>query len=155
MYRDLGRIIVNWGLAEQGLESCISLLFHQGGGKATKHGRRGLPRSLTSKTGFIKDCVRDIPGLAPFRKEGRELAIAMDDFSRFRDSLVHGVVSSYDTTHRTVCFRSLEIDRQRNVHRENERWIALAEIRRAGPHASRICNWVADYARRLADALIA
>jgi hypothetical protein len=60
----IGFVVLHWSLIEQQLDNWVNVCFINCGGKQFQQ-KGGVPRSLTSKTDFLKRCFNRLPVLAP------------------------------------------------------------------------------------------
>ena len=92
LYSQVGFIVINWGHCEQSLELLINTLHRQfGGDKLPK--RKKMPRQLSSKLDFVKECVLGIPVLSPYKDELDNLVRDFEAVKQTRHDLMHGAIT--------------------------------------------------------------
>ena len=73
LYSPVGFIVIMWGHCEQSLELLVTTLFREYGGNALPK-RKKMPKQLSEKLSFVKECAAGMPLLKPFRTEIERLA---------------------------------------------------------------------------------
>jgi hypothetical protein len=91
LYRAIGAIVTLWSMIEQSLDACVALIYHSPGGAAL---HTGLPRNTKRKAELVKDGLKKLPHLAPYRDPGLALVQRVMDTKDDRHSLVHSVLTS-------------------------------------------------------------
>jgi len=92
LYSQVGFIVINWGHCEQSLELLINTLHRQfGGDKLPK--RKKMPRQLSSKLDFVKECTLSISALSPHKDELDKLVHDFKAIKEIRHGLIHGAVT--------------------------------------------------------------
>lgn len=107
LYSQVGFIVIQWGHCEQSLELLVSTLFREYGGNKLPR-RRRMPKQLSEKIAFVKECAQHIPSLAPFRAEIEALAGDFDSLTQTRHDLVHGALSDAPVVDGVYSFIRLE-----------------------------------------------
>lgn len=92
LYCQVGFIIIQWGHCEQSLELLVTTLFREYGGNAMPK-RKRMPKQLSDKLAFVKECAAGIPLLKPFRTDIESLARKFEALIQKRHDLVHGALT--------------------------------------------------------------
>lgn len=92
LYSQVGFIVVQWGHCEQSLELLATTLFREYGGN-TLPKRKRMPRQLSEKLAFVKECAAEIPALKPFRIDIENLTSKFEALTQKRHDLVHGALT--------------------------------------------------------------
>jgi hypothetical protein len=92
LYSQVGFIVIQWGHCEQSLELLVTTLFREYGGNALPK-RNRMPKQLSEKLAFVKECATEIPSLKPFRTEIENLASKFEALTQKRHDLVHGALT--------------------------------------------------------------
>jgi len=111
LYSQVGFIVVQWGHCEQSLELLVNTLFLQYGGNKLPR-RKKMPKQLSEKLAFVKECAVQILPLAPFRAD---LETLIDDFEAVkqkRHDLVHGALADIPVINGVFTFIRLETHRE-------------------------------------------
>src|SRR5712692_2378524 len=87
----IGFVVVNWAIAEQGLDGCVAIVFHNHDGKTID---QEIPRSLSRKVEFLKKCFKRFDSLAPIKDKALEILQRLTVLSDRRHDLVHGAITS-------------------------------------------------------------
>ena len=94
-YRDLcaavGRSVLLWAHAEQTLDMCVTIVFKHCGGDAITS---DLPRSLSTKTDYMRKAFKRLPQLEKLAKEGIDTMQRLDALALRRHDMVHGALAS-------------------------------------------------------------
>ena len=115
IYRAIGFVVIQWGLAEQSLEMLVVLLFNSFGGK--KLAKR-IPVLLSHKLNFVRQCLASAPRLAKYRVDGEALAGQFESLSATRNDLVHGAICSLAPVGGKLMFAKLDFRNNLPVHRQ-------------------------------------
>ncbi|TCV85081.1 MULTISPECIES: hypothetical protein [Methylomonas] len=108
LYSQIGFVVVQWGHCEQSLELLVKTLFLQyGGNKLPK--RKRIPKQLSEKIAFVKECTSLIPSLAPFRNEIQAVIDNFEALTQTRHDLVHGALSDSSPLNGVYSFGSKHI----------------------------------------------
>ncbi len=107
LFKTIGFVVVQWAHCEQSLELITNTLFLQYGGNRLP-GRRRMPKPLSEKIAFVKECLLQIPSLAPFQVELKELVINFEAMTQKRHDLVHGALTDDPVVNGVFTFIRLE-----------------------------------------------
>jgi hypothetical protein len=107
LYKSVGFIVVQWGLAEQSLDLIVATIFHELEGKRLAKNNR-LPIALTTKLDFISKCLSQLPKLASFKVEGTALLQNFSTLGQRRNDLVHGAIASLSPVDGAFVFNKLD-----------------------------------------------
>jgi len=107
LFKTIGFIVINWGHCEQSLELLVNTLFLQyGGNKLPK--RKKMPRQLSEKLSFVKECSESLPSLSSFRTELDSLVSSFDAVTQMRHDLMHGALTDAPVVNGVYSFIRLE-----------------------------------------------
>ena len=112
-FRTIGFIVVQWGHCEQSLELLVNTLFRDFGGK-TLSGRKRMPRPVSEKVAFLKECAAQLPALTQFRAELEALASDFEHVTQMRHDLVHGALT--DVPVANGVFTLMRLDAHPDIH---------------------------------------
>lgn len=148
LYSQVGFIVVQWGHCEQSLELLVNTLFLQYGGNKLP-GRKRMPKPLSEKLAFVKECILQIPSLAPFRVELETLISDFETITQKRHDLVHGALTD-DPVIKGV-FTFIRLEKHPDIHEvkvfqyDLSKFPFLAEtLVRLGADAPRVAKRVFD-----------
>jgi hypothetical protein len=113
LFKTIGFIVVNWGHCEQSLELLVSTLFREYGGNKLPKVKK-MPKPLSAKIAFVKECANHIPALAPFRTEIESLVCDFDALTQTRHDLVHGAIT--DTPVIEGVYSFIRLDTHPDIH---------------------------------------
>ncbi|MCF6255035.1 MAG: hypothetical protein L3J98_09890 [Gammaproteobacteria bacterium] len=109
LFKSVGFIVVQWGHCEQSLELLVNTLHRQfSGSKLPK--RKKMPRQLSSKLDFVKECALGIPELSPFQDELERLVHDFEDIKQTRHDLIHGAITDDPVMDGVFTFIRLQAD---------------------------------------------
>ena len=117
LLRTVGFVVVQWGHCEQSLELLVNTLFRQYGGRKLPR-RKKMPRHVSDKIAFLKECGAQVASLASFRKELESLAFDFDKVLQMRHDLVHGALT--DTPIRNGVFTFIRLEAHPDIHEVKE-----------------------------------
>lgn len=106
LLRTVGFIVVQWGHCEQSLELLVNTLFRNFGG-STLPGRKRMPRPVSEKVAFLKECAVQLPSLALFRVDMETLASDFERVMQMRHDLVHGALTDVPIANGVFTFMRL------------------------------------------------
>lgn len=92
LLRTIGFVVVQWGHCEQSLELLINTLFREYEGKSLRE-RKRMPRPVSEKIAFLRECAVQIASLASYRAELESLAESFERVMKIRHDLVHGALT--------------------------------------------------------------
>lgn len=121
LFRTIGFVVVQWGVAEQSLDLMVANIFHSFDGHSLLKRR---PQHLEPKLKFLKECFSEIPELAQFRAESEALLPRFAVAGKKRNELVHGAIS--DISIEDGAFMFLKVDVKPNEN-HSIRPVLLAE----------------------------
>lgn len=107
LLRTVGFVVVQWAHCEQSLELLVNTLFREYGGNKLQ-GRKRMPKPLSEKLAFVRECALQIPGLATFRRELEALVIDFEAILQTRHDLVHGALTDEAVVNGVFTFIRLE-----------------------------------------------
>lgn len=105
LFKTVGFVVVQWGLAEQSLDLIVANIFHSFNGH---HLLKRRLQNLEPKIKFIRDCFSEIPELKSFSAEGNVLLTRFSDAGKKRNDIVHSAIASLSI--KDGSFRFLKID---------------------------------------------
>lgn len=109
----VGFIVLNWGMAEQKIDTWVNIAFRHCGGEALRP-RKDIPRSFNQKAEFLKACFKKLPALAPVASEGWSLVDRVSTRASQRNDLVHGSLASF--TRENGAFRFSKVSYAKDGH---------------------------------------
>jgi hypothetical protein len=92
LFTAVGFVTVQWGHCEQSLEVLVNILHNQYGGKHLQR-RTKIPKPLSEKIAFVKECSTQLSSLSPFRSELNALVYSFDSIKQTRHDLIHGALT--------------------------------------------------------------
>ena len=107
LYSQVGFIVIQWGHCEQSLELLVTTLFRQYGGNALPK-RKRMPRQLSDKITFVKECVAALQTLKSFRDEIEGLINKFESLKQKRHDLIHGALTDDSVIDGVYSFIRLE-----------------------------------------------
>jgi len=105
LFKAVGFVVVQWGLAEQSLDLIVANIFHSFNGH---HLLKRRLQNLEPKIKFIRDCFSEIPELKSFSAEGNALLTRFSAAGKKRNDIVHSAIASLSIEDGS--FRFLKID---------------------------------------------
>jgi hypothetical protein len=117
LFKTVGFVVVQWGMAEQSLDLIVAGLSHSYGGKRIARKKR-IPVMLGSKLEFLSKCLAQLPRLSAFRQEGEALVSNFNRLSQRRHDLVHGAVASLSAIDGAFVFAKLDVKEDYHFARE-------------------------------------
>lgn len=105
LFKAVGFVVIQWGLAEQALDLIVANIFHSFKGRPMLKAR---PQNLSQKVKFIRDSFTVIHELNPFAAEGDALLTRFSVAGKKRNDIVHGAIASLAIEN--GAFRFLKID---------------------------------------------
>jgi hypothetical protein len=113
----VGFLVIEWALIEQQIDNWVNVSFNNCGGNLV-HGHQSVPHSLKRKTDFLKRSFKTLPLLAPFASEGLNLLTRISALSPKRHELVHGAITSLDSSGGSFAYRLVGYRLQRHTLKE-------------------------------------
>ena len=117
LLRTIGFVVIQWAHCEQCLELLVNTLFREYGGNKLP-GRRRMPRPVSEKISFVKECAAEIPSLAAFKSELEALASDFEAVLQTRHDLMHGALSDAPISNGVFTF--IRLDAHPDVHEVKE-----------------------------------
>jgi hypothetical protein len=117
LLRTIGFVVVQWGHCEQSLELLVNTLFNEYGGNNLT-GRKRMPRPISEKIAFLRECGAHITSLAFFRTELESLAEDFKKLSQIRHDLIHGALT--DDPIRNGIFKFIRLETHPDTHEVKE-----------------------------------
>lgn len=152
LYGQVGFVVIQWAHCEQSLELLVNTLFRQFGGNNLPR-RKRMPKQLSEKIAFVKECALQIPSLVLFRVELEALASSFEAITQKRHDLVHGALTNDSAINRVFTFTRLET--YSDIHEVKEFQYDLnefpsfaASLVRLGADAPRVARLVSDAAQQ-------
>ena len=149
LYQPVGTLVITWALTEQTLDSCIAVIYQTTAGR---HLEPELPRSVKRKARFLKLSHRLVDILKPLAAEGLPLFSEANRLAQIRHTVVHGVISEYDSRTKKVTFTML--DATGTKHRTEDRKLSVDEIVRAGAEIHSLASKLTKFASQLFETCI-
>ena len=148
LYSQIGFIVVQWGHCEQSLELLVNTLSRQYGGNKLPR-RKRIPKPISEKISFVKECAQQIPSLAPFKQALTKLAKEFDAIMQKRHDLVHGALTDDPVIDGVFTFIRLEThpdihEVKASTHDLNEFPSFAKTLVRLGADAPRVARLVFD-----------
>jgi len=106
LFKTVGFIVVQWGLAEQTLDFIVAAIFH-GFEKHPSLKRR--PQNLEQKVDFLRDCFAKFPELKQFQAENEALLSRFSVAGKKRNDVVHGAIADYSVENGTFTFTKIDV----------------------------------------------
>ena len=91
LFKVVGFVVVQWGVAEQSLDLTVSSIFHFYKGNPLVNRR---PHMLEPKLKFLSKCFAALPNLEQFQAESVPLLSRFAVAGKKRNDLVHGAIAS-------------------------------------------------------------
>lgn len=107
LFMTVGFVAIQWGHCEQSLELLVNSLFRLHGGNKLPR-RKRMPKRLSDKIAFVKECASQIPSLAQFRNTLEKLAADFEALTPIRHDLVHGAITDDPIANGVFTFIRLE-----------------------------------------------
>lgn len=146
----VGLLVVNWAFVEAVLNAWCTLAYQApGGGQIT----RDLPRGFSRKVRFLKQCLRDLPPLAPFAEEARATLNELKRISKVRDFVVHGAITNYDEEGRILRFTKVDTTDEHTMHQLNSLTIPADELLKCGFECEAMLRPMHKLTHRMIDLL--
>lgn len=117
LLRTVGFVVVQWSHCEQSLELLVNTLFREFGGNKLP-GRKRMPKPLSAKIAFVKECAAQISSLASFKAELEALALDFEAVLQTRHDLVHGALT--DAPVLDGVFTFIRLDAHPDIHEVKE-----------------------------------
>lgn len=121
LFKAVGFVVVQWGVAEQSLDLMAANIFHSFDGHPLLKRR---PQPLEQKIEFLEKCFSEIPELEQFRAESVLLLQRFAAAGKRRNDLVHGAISEIKIE--DGAFKFLKVDVKPKEH-HSIRSVFLAE----------------------------
>ncbi|MES2581451.1 MAG: hypothetical protein V4627_01945 [Pseudomonadota bacterium] len=125
LLRTVGFVVIQWAHCEQSLELLVNTLFREFGGNKLP-GRKRMPKPISEKISFVKECTAQIPSLASFKAEIDALASDFDAVLQTRHNLIHGALS--DTPVFNGVFTFIRLETHPDIHEVKESQYDLKEF---------------------------
>jgi hypothetical protein len=97
IYAAIGYLVTNWAYVEDLINRFVLFFYHECGGKETKTGKAGVPRTQFSrKLNFLTallNTLPPLPRLAPHKDIGLELITLTRTLAEHRDIIIHSVIT--------------------------------------------------------------
>lgn len=91
--RAIGKLCIAWGIAERGLDICLSIIYDlKGGDGLAKKPPRG---GAKDKIEFFRKATGALPGLRHVSKRAAEIACEAEASLDFRNWCIHGVAEQF------------------------------------------------------------
>lgn len=113
LLRTVGFIVVQWGHCEQSLELLVNTLFRDFSGNILT-GRKRMPRPVSEKVAFLRECASQLPTLISFRAELEGLALNFEHVMQMRHDLVHGALTDVPIANGVFTF--IRLDAHPDIH---------------------------------------
>lgn len=84
--------------------------------KARNHSDELPPDPLKRRLDFVKDALKKIPALVPYKSEGISLMGEIKAESTIRNSCLHGYISAFDENANKITFTLLDPYQDRRTH---------------------------------------
>jgi hypothetical protein len=124
----------------------VNVLFRDYGGNVLPK-RTRLPKQLSDKLSFVKECALAIPSLAVFRDDLESLVSNFESLSQKRHDLVHGAL--VDTKDINGVYAFMRLETHPDIHKIKQSLYDLREFPaladaclRLGADASRLASLV-------------
>jgi hypothetical protein len=136
------------GTTAESLELLVNTLFLQYGGNNLPK-RKKMPRPLSEKLSFVKECAENLPSLSSFRSELESLISSFEAITQTRHDLVHGALTDAPVVDGVYSF--IRLDTHPDIHEVKDfrydlkAFPSLAEaLRRLGSDAPNLARRVFD-----------
>jgi hypothetical protein len=106
LFKAVGFIVIQWGVAEQSLDLMVASIFHAFDGHPLLKRR---PQQLEPKIEFLEKCFAEIPRLAQFRAESASLLPRFAAAGKKRNELVHGAISEISIEDGAFMFLKVDV----------------------------------------------
>jgi len=147
LFKTIGFVVVNWGHCEQSLELLVNTLFREYDGNKLQ---KKMPKPLSAKIAFVKECAAHIPSLAPFRTEIESLVRAFEALTQTRHDLVHGALTDAPVVDGVYSF--IRLDTHPDIHEVKGFQYDLKAFPSLAEALLRLGTDVPKVARRIFDA---
>lgn len=108
LFKAVGFVVIQWGLAEQSLDLIVANIFHFFGGHPSLL-LKTRPRNLEPKVKFLRECFAELPELAQFRAESETLLPRFVAAGKKRNDLVHGAIATLSIEESMFMFLKIDI----------------------------------------------
>lgn len=117
LLKTVGFVVIQWANCEQSLELLVNTLFREYGGNKLS-GRRRMPRPVSEKVAFVKECAAQLASLAAFKADLEALAFDFEAVMRTRHDLMHGALSDAPVSNGVFTF--IRLDAHPDIHEVKE-----------------------------------
>ena len=146
LLKTVGFVVVQWANCEQSLELLVNTLFREYGGNELP-GRRRMPRPVSEKVAFVKECAAQLASLAAFKADLEALALDFEAVMQTRHDLMHGALSDAPVSNGVFTF--IRLDAHPDIHEVREFQYDLKEfpsleasLMRLGAKALKVAKYV-------------
>lgn len=147
----VGAIVVSWALVEQNLDILATVAFTSCGGDKIQP---ELPLALKNKISYLRACFRKLPALAPFTDDALTILKGAKKISTLRHFVVHGVVSHFNRSDRSLVFIRLDTVNDRTVHQMKDLQITMHNLIERGIECESLSTATRELAERITDAVM-
>lgn len=106
LFKAVGFVVIQWGVAEQSLDLVVANIFHCFDGHPLLKRR---PQHLEPKIEFLEKCFAEIPELAQFRTESALLLPRFATAGKRRNDLMHGAISEISIEDGAFMFLKVDV----------------------------------------------
>jgi|SRR5256885_8096501 len=146
----IGFVVTHWSLAENQIDNWASVCFNDLGGAKFQKGA-GVPRMLSSKVAFLKQCFKALPILADFRIDGLALLDRFSSAAKRRNDLMHGSLMELRPDPVTGAFKFRRIGYKGDLYLISEFTLTPNDFREFAPTLSDLVTDAISFSRKLAD----
>lgn len=122
LFKTVGFVTVQWGLAEQSLDLMVASIFPAFKGRPSLKRR---PQFLEPKVEFLTKCFTEIPELNQFRNDSETLLPRFLVAGKKRNELIHGAIS--EIVIEDDAFMFLKLDIKANEHHVRPVFLAKSD----------------------------
>lgn len=149
LFKTIGFIVIYWSHCEQSLELLVNSLFLQyDGNKLPK--RKKMPRPLSEKLSFVKECADQLPALSSFKSELETLVSSFETITQTRHDLIHGALTNEPVIDGVYSF--IRLDTHPDIHEVKNFQYDLKDFPSLSEDLLRLGSNTLGLARRVFDA---
>lgn len=106
LFKTVGFIVVQWGMAEQNLDLIVAAIFHRFKGHPLLKRR---PTNLTQKIELLRQCFAKFTELEPFRSECDALLTRLASAGEKRNDIIHGAIAEFSAEDGMFIFTKIDV----------------------------------------------
>jgi len=115
LFLPIGHIVLQWSYVDSNLELCLKIIqeYHD-----TKNiiSNKSKSKLTGRKIDLIEECLKKLPSLIPFKKDGLVIMEKALNISKKRNIIIHGTYAGFNTHDGTYNFNKLVYNKQKKQH---------------------------------------